>query len=308
MDIKQVKKKRKTSLTLRKNFFLYILVLPAVLLTFYFSYLPMPGVIISFMDYDVFKGFLSPWIGLENFKELFSLPLFAQATANTVYLSFLNLVIVFPIPILFALLLNEIKCTAYKRIVQTVSYLPHFLSWIAVIGMAQSVYSTYGIVNDLRINILGEATERIRFLASQGFLIPNIITLTLWKSVGWSSIIYLSAITGIDEQLYEAARVDGASKFKQCLYITIPSILPTAVMLFVLQIGSLFRDNFDLVYGLQNAFIDFETISTVIYKHGITGGNYSMATAIGLFQGGIGFVLVILANYFSKKINDVALW
>ena len=268
----------------------------------------MPGVIISFMDYDIFQGFKSPWVGLAQFKELFSLPLFTSATFNTVYLSFLNLVIVFPTPILFALLLNEIKCSAYKRIVQTVSYLPHFLSWIAVIGMAHSVYATYGIINDMRVAMFGEGAERIRFLAEQSFFIPNIVMLSLWKEVGWSSIIYLSTISGIDPQLYEAAYVDGASRFKQCLYITIPSIMPTAVMLFILQIGNIFKDNFDLVYGLQNAFVDFETISTIVYKQGITGGNYSMATAIGLFQGAIGFVLVILANSFSKKINDIALW
>lgn len=302
------KGKRQTSLLFKKNVFLYVLLLPALVMTFYFNYLPMPGVIISFMEYDIFKGFKSPWIGWGNFKELFSLPLFTKASVNTIYLSFLNLVIVFPMPIIFALLLNEIKCGAYKRVVQTVSYLPHFLSWIAVIGMAHSVYSTYGIINDLRVMVLGETAERIRFLASQDFFVPNVIILSLWKGVGWSSIIYLAAIAGIDPQLYEAAHVDGANRFKQCLYITIPSIMPTAVMLFILQIGSIFKDNFDLIYGLQNAFIDFETISTVVYKQGITAGDYSMATAIGLFQGAIGFVLVVLANYFSKKVNDVALW
>lgn len=301
-------KHMKISLNFKKNIFLYILLLPAMILTIIFAYLPMPGVIISFMEYDLFKGFSSPWIGLANFKELFALPLFTKATWNTVYLSILNLVIVFPAPIIFALLLNEIKCSPFKRVVQTVSYLPHFLSWIAVIGMAQSVYSTYGIINDLRVTLFGEGTERIRFLAEQGFLIPNIIILSLWKGVGWSSIIYLAAITGIDAQMYEAAQVDGANRLQQCLHITIPCILPTAVMLFLLQIGSLFKDNFDLIYGLQNAYIDFETISTVVYKHGIQNGDYAMSTAIGLFQGGIGFLLVVGANWLSKKVNDVALW
>lgn len=301
-------RKPKISLSFKKNIFLYALLLPALVLTLVFSYFPMPGVIISFMDYDIFKGFSSPWVGLANFKELFSLPMFTKATFNTVYISFLNLVIAFPAPIIFALLLNELKGKVFKRVVQTVSYLPHFLSWIAVIGMAHSVYSTYGIINDLRVAVLGEGAERIRFLADQGFLIPNIMILTLWQCVGWSSIIYLAAITGIDAQLYEAAQVDGANRFQQCIHITIPSILPTAVMLFLLQIGSIFKDNFDLIYGLQNAYIDFETISTIVYKQGIQNGNYSMSTAIGLFQGGIGFVLVVIANYLSKKINDVALW
>ena len=298
----------KMSLAFKKNIILYMLLLPLLVLTFYFNYLPMPGVIFSFMDYDIFKGYSSPWVGLANFKELFQLPLFTKASINTIYLSVLNLLIVFPVPIVFALLLNEIKCSMFKRVVQTVSYLPHFLSWIAIIGMAHSVYSTYGIINDLRVMILGENAERIRFLASQDFFVPNVIILSLWKGVGWSSIIYLAAISGVDSELYEAAAVDGANRFRQCIHITLPSILPTAVMLFILQIGSIFKDNFDLVYGLQNAFIDFETVSTVVYKQGITGGNYSMATAIGLFHGVVGFILVILANTFSKKINNVALW
>lgn len=298
----------KVSLSFKKNIFSYFLLLPAIILTVIFAYLPMPGIIISFMEYDIFQGFSSPWIGWDNFKELFSLPMFTKATFNTVYLSVLNLVIIFPAPILFALLLNEIKCSPFKRVVQTVSYLPHFLSWIAVIGMAHSVYSTYGIINDLRVALLGEGAERIRFLADQGFLVPNIIILSLWKGVGWSSIIYLAAISGIDAQLYEAAQVDGANRLQQCVHITIPSILPTAVMLFLLQIGNLFRDNFDLIYGLQNAYIDFETISTIVYKQGIQSGDYSMSTAIGLFQGGIGFFLVVGANWLSKKVNNVALW
>lgn len=302
------KKPRKTSLTFKRDLYLYLMLLPAIVLMFVFAYLPMPGILIAFMEYDMFDGFLSEWVGWANFKELFSLPLFAKSTFNTVYLSFLNLVIVFPAPLVFALLLNEIKINPFKRVVQTISYLPHFLSWIAVIGMAQSVYGTYGIINDLRIAVLGEGAERIRFLSQQSFLIPNIIILSLWKGVGWSSIIYLAAISGIDAQLYEAAQVDGANKLQQCIHITIPSIIPTFVMLFLLQIGNIFRDNFDLIYGLQNAYIDFETISTVIYKQGIQNGDYAMSAAIGLFQGGIGFVLVIIANWMSRKVNDIALW
>ena len=296
------------SLTFKRNLFLYILVLPAIVMTIYINYLPMLGISVAFMDYDLFQGFSSPWIGFDNFIELFKLPMFTKSISNTVYLSFLNLIIVFPLPIVFALLLNEIKCSPFKRTVQTVSYLPHFLSWIAIIGMAQSVYSTYGVINDIRVAVLGEDTERLRFLTNQGFFIPNVVILSIWKELGWSSIIYLAAISGIDPQLYEAAHVDGANRFQQSIHITLPSILPTVVMLFVLKIGGLFRDNFDLIYGLQNPYIDFETITTITYKQGISAGNYSMATAISLFQGVVGFVLVTLANTFSKKINDVALW
>lgn len=295
--------------SIRKDLPLYLILLPTILLTLFFKYIPMPGILMSFMKYDVFLGFFkSPWVGLDNFAEIFTVPAISSSIANTLKLSILNLLISFPLPIMFALLLNEIRCTAFKRVVQTVSYLPHFLSWVAAIGMAYSIYSVDGIINDLRVMLMGEGTERIRFLASQSFFVPNILIITIWKTIGWSSIVFLSAIVGIDTELYEAANIDGANRFKQCIHITIPSIMPTAVMIFILNIGGILTDNFDLIYGLQNPFIDFETISTVIYKQGIAGGNYSVATALGLFQNGIGFLLVVGANWLSKKVNDVALW
>ncbi len=308
-SVETVLNKRKNgTLLFKKNIFLYLLVLPAIVLTIYINYMPMAGVSVAFMDYNIFKGFDSPWVGFDNFKELFALPSFGKALTNTLTISCLNLFVVFPLPIIFALLLNEIRCSGYKRVVQTVSYLPHFISWIAVIGIAQSIFSTYGFVNDMRVAVLGENAERIRFLAKQEFFLPNIIGLSIWKELGWSSIVYLAAISGIDSQIYEAARVDGANRLQQCLYITLPSILPTVVMLFILKIGGLFSDNFDLVIGLQNPYIDFETLSTTTYKQGISAGNYSMATAISLFQGVISMTLVILTNKLSKKVNDVSLW
>lgn len=298
----------KMAQSIKKDLPLYIILLPTILLTIYFKYLPMPGVLMSFMKYDMFLGIKSPWVGFDNFVEIFTVPAISTSIVNTLKLSVLNMLISFPLPIIFALLLNEIRCNAFKRVVQTVSYLPHFLSWVAVVGMAYSIYSVDGIINDLRITLLGEGTERIRFLASQNFFIPNVIIITVWKTVGWSSIVFLSAIAGIAPDLYEAANIDGANRFKQCIHITIPSIMPTAVMLFILNIGGILSDNFDLIYGLQNAFIDYETLSTVVYKQGIAGGNYSVATALGLFQNGIGFMLVVGANWLSKKVNDVALW
>lgn len=298
----------KMAQSIKKDLPLYIILLPTILLTIYFKYLPMPGVLMSFMKYDMFLGFKSPWVGFDNFVEIFTVPAISTSIVNTLKLSILNMLISFPLPIVFALLLNEIRCNAFKRVVQTVSYLPHFLSWVAVVGMAYSIYSVDGIINDLRITLMGEGTERIRFLASQNFFIPNVIIITAWKTVGWSSIVFLSAIAGIAPDLYEAANIDGANRFKQCIHITVPSIMPTAVMLFILNIGGILSDNFDLIYGLQNAFIDYETLSTVVYKQGIAGGNYSVATALGLFQNGIGFMLVVGANWLSKKVNDVALW
>lgn len=303
------KKRKKMVAKIKNDTFLYLLILPTIILTIIFAYLPMPGLIMAFMEYDVFKGFLgSPWVGFENFKEIFDLPAFWSATKHTLTLSLANLVIAIPIPVVFALLLNEIRCKAFKRVVQTVSYLPHFLSWIAIIGISTALFSVTGIVNDARVAMGGEGTERIMFLAKQNFFVPHILVLSLWKSVGWNSIIYLSTISGIDPELYEAAACDGAGKFRQCLAITIPSVLPTAILMLIIKIGALFSDNFDLVYGLQNTFIDYETIGTLVYKWGIQGGEYSLSTAIGLMQSVIGFALVIMTNYISKKVNDVALW
>lgn len=304
----QVKAPGRRRRNLKKFLPTYLLILPAMLFVLVFNYFPIPGLLMAFMDYDIFKGFGSDWVGLANIIEIFSIPQFGQAILNTIYISLLNLVIVFPAPILFALLLNEIKRKTYKRVVQTVSYMPYFLSWIAVIGIASSVYSTYGIVNDIRVALFGEDTQRIMFLGEQSFFVPNVVSLNLWKNTSWNAIVYLAAISSIDPCLYESANMDGAGKFRQCWHITLPGILPTVVMLFILQVGQLFSDNFELIYGLQNAFIDFDVISTVIYKRGITQGQYSMATAFGFVQGLIGFILITLANYFSRKVNGYSIW
>jgi putative aldouronate transport system permease protein len=295
--------------SLRKYIPLYIMLIPGLISVFIFSYCTFPGVIIAFKDYNMFKGiFGSPWVGFSHFKDIFTLPEFSVSIWNTLKLSFLNMIFGQPVPILFALLLNEVRCSKYKRVVQTVSYLPHFLSTMAIIGMSYALFSTYGIVNDVRVLLFGEGTERVKFLSQQGFFVPNIVGTTVWAGFGWNSIIYLSAISGIDAQLYEAAQVDGANRFKQCLHITLPCILPTFVMLFIMQIGNLLRDSFDLVYGLQNAYIDYETISTTVYKQGIAAGNYSISTALGLFQGVIGLILVLTANKISKSVNNIGLW
>ncbi len=288
---------------------LYLMLLPGMISVFVFSYCTLPGLLMAFKDYNMFKGILgSPWVGFEHFKDIFTLPEFSGSIVNTIIISILNQLAGQPAPIIFALLLNEMRAQKYKRVVQTISYLPHFLSTIAVIGMAHALFSTYGIVNDMRVALFGEGTERIKFLAEQWFFIPNIVGTGLWKGFGWSSIIYLSAISGIDPELYEAASVDGANRFRQCIHITLPSILPTFVMIFIMGIGNLLRDSFDLIYGLQNAYIDYETISTTVYKQGIVAGNYSLSTALGLFQGVVGLILVLTANKISKKVNNVALW
>ncbi|MBQ8588716.1 MAG: sugar ABC transporter permease [Clostridia bacterium] len=285
----------------------YMFLIPGLILVILFCYIPLAGLSVAFLDYNVFKGMASPFVGLENFKSIFTMPEFTQSIWNTALLGCLNVLIKFPTPILFALLLNELKNGMFKRVTQTVSYLPHFISTIAVVGLASSLFSNYGIVNDLRLAFMGEETERVLFLTLQDWFVPMNVGLTVWKNLGWSAVIYLATISGIDPGLYEAAIIDGAGRFKQCIHITIPSILGTVIILLILEIGNLFRSNFDMIYGLQNAFIDFEVISTVVYKQGITQGNYSIATALSLMEGLMSLVLVLGTNYFSKKVNETSI-
>ncbi len=290
----------------KKNKFTYLLLLPAFVLVVLFCYVPFGGVKIAFQDYNVYRPELSEWVGFRNFKEILSNDGMLTAIWNTLYLSILSLVICFPTGIVFALLLNELKAGKFKKTIQTVSYLPHFLSWISVIGIVTTLYSQSGIINDICV-MLG-AKERVMFLSKQELFVPNVIILSIWKEMGWSSIIYLAAIAGIDASLYEAAIIDGAGKFRQVWSITIPSIMPTVIIMLIMKMGSLFTSNFELIYGLQNPFVDFEVVNTIIYKNGIEGGDYSTTTAFGLFQGVINLVLVLGANYFSKKTTDVGLY
>ena len=288
---------------------IYLLMLPALIITFVFSYLPMPGIIMAFQDYNIFKGILgSPWAGFKHFIDIVKLPALSQAVGNTVVLSVLTLAISFPSAIILALLFNELKVGIFKKAVQTISYLPYFLSWISVIGIAITFLSIYGTVNDIGVAIFGEDTKRMMFLSKQGLFIPILITLTLWKEVGWNSIIYLAAISSLDVQLYEAAKIDGATRLQQAWHITLSGIKPTIIILLIFQMGNIFRSNFELVYGMQNPYINYDVISTIVYKRGIQQANYSMAAAVGFFEGLISFLLVFIANKIAKKTSEVYIW
>ena len=295
----------------RSNFFnnykyLYLMLAPAILSVAFFSYLPLPGLMIAFMDYDFVTKFNSPWVGFDNIIQILTAPMFGKAVLNTLKVSLLSLFIGFPIPIIFALLLNEMKAGVFKRSVQTISYLPHFLSWISVIGIVFTFLAKDGVVNDILVTWFGMKRELL--LSKQGVFLPLVITLDCWKGMGWNSIIYLAALTSIDEQLYAAAAIDGAGRFRQLIHITLPGIMPTAIMLLILRMGTVFSSNFELIYGLQNPFIDFEVISTVVYKYGITQGNFSVATAFGFMEGIVSLVLVVITNYVSKKVTQTSIW
>lgn len=293
----------------RRDIFLYILLLPSVILTFVFAYLPMPGILAAFKDYNMLAGlWKSPWAGMKHIQEIFELPLLTNAIWNTLKLSVLTLIVGFPAPIVLALLINEIKNGLFKRSVQTISYLPHFLSWISVVGLAYALLDVYGPLNDLRIRLLGEETERIMFMSKQELFLPFLLLINVWKEVGWGTIVYLAAITSIDPVLYESAYMDGANRFQRHLYITLPGLKLTAVILLIFSLGGLFKSNFELVYGMQNAYIDFDVISTVVFSAGIQQGNYSMAAAVGFVEGLVAFMLIYISNHISRKLSQTSIW
>lgn len=272
-----------------------------------FAYVPMFGVIMAFQDFDIFDGFLhSEWVGLENFKKIFTQERFLGAVWNTLWVSILNLLINFPAPIILALLINELEGKWFKKITQTVSYLPHFLSWISVIGIINVLFGRDGLLNDALLAI-GAIEERITFLAQQENFIWFIIGSTLWKETGWGTVIHLANLSSISPDLYEAASIDGATRMQKIRYITLPHMVPTVMILLIFKMGSLFASNFELIYGLQNPYIDFEVISTVVYQTGIKGGGYSMATAVSLSEGLIALFLVLVANKISKKVSGAGL-
>lgn len=297
--------------TLSRNMYMYILLMPAVIVMTVFCYLPYGGLLIAFKDYDVITGFVnSEWVGLKNFITVLSTPKFLETTWRTLKYSSVLIFGTFPFPILLALMINELRCKTFKRISQTLTYLPHFLSWITVVGLFFSFLSINGPINDALSKILGASYEKKNILLESKYFLGIIFSAQLWKELGWSSILYLAAIAGIDQSLYEAASVDGCGKLKQVFYITLPAILPTAVILLIMKLGSIFNTSFELIYGFQNSYTQAETdvISTLIYRQGIQGGEYSLATAFGMMQGLVSVFLVFFSNTLAKKAANISIW
>lgn len=299
-DLKSRKRKARL-VQISRDKYKYLMLLPAIVLTIIFSYIPMYGLIMAFQNFNIFKGYLgSEWVGLKHFIYIFSKSDFLDSISNTLMISVLKLALCFPAPIILALLINELKVGRFKKTVQTISYLPHFLSMMAVCGFIHMVFGRDGFINDLRV-WLGES--RITYLAEQNLFIWFVVGTLLWKETGWGTVIHLATISSISPDLYEAATIDGATRMQRIRYITLPHMLPTVSILLIFQMGSLFSSNFELIYGLQNPYIDFDVISTVIYNYGIRGGKYSMATAFGLVEGIVALILVLASNKISKKIS-----
>ncbi|SFL51820.1 carbohydrate ABC transporter membrane protein 1, CUT1 family [Gracilibacillus orientalis] len=294
--------------SIRKDWQLYSLILLPVIYLIIFKYGPMFGNIIAFRRFIPGGSIMGEeWVGLQYFKMFLNDPTFYTVFANTFILAFLLLVITFPAPIIFALLLNELKNQLFKRFVQTASYLPHFFSVVVVAGMVFEFLALNGPINSMIANL---GFEKISFMQMPEWFRTVFVSVDLWQSLGWGAILYLAALTGINEELYEAARIDGANRWKQTIHITLPGILPTIVVLLILNIGNFLQIGFEKVLLLYNP-LTYETgdvIATYVYRVGLESGSFSYGTAIGLFESVIGLVLVLGANYLSYRITDNSLW
>lgn len=292
-----------------KNRYLFLIFLPAILYYAVFHYAPLYGIQMAFREYDFSKGILgSPWVGLQNFIDLFSFKSFCDVLRNTVLIGLYKFVWGFPMPIVFAILLNEVKNTAFKKSIQTISYLPHFLSWVVLGGVFTQLLSPNG--GPVNAIIKGLGFNSIHFLASPKYFRTVLVCSSVWKNIGWGSIVYFAALAGIDPQLYEASYIDGANRFHRMWYITLPSLAPVVTIMMIMNVGTIINDDFDQIFNLYNTAVYevADVISTYTYRVGLVEMNYSLGTAVGLFKNVIAFILILTANSIAKRINDYALW
>lgn len=296
---------------LRRQIDIQLMVVPAILFILFFSYIPMYGTLMAFQDYNIFKGFWeSPWVGFKHFEMFFHSPDFWLVMRNTVVISLLKLLIGFPAPILLALMLNEVRKMAFKRIVQTISYLPHFMSWVIVAGFTMSMLSTdNGSINILlqKVNLIDEP---INWLSTTEYFWGILISANVWKEIGFASIIYLAAISGVNPDMYEAASIDGAGKLKQMYLITIPAILPVVIIFLILAIGNLLSAGFEdiLLLATNPALREVsDVLDTYVYRVGIKSSRFSYATAVGLYKAIISIGLLTAANLFARRTGN-SLW
>lgn len=301
-----LKKEMKSDFKVNKS--LYLLVLPVILYYLLFHYKPMYGVIIAFKNFTPAKGILgSPWAGLQHFKDFVSSMYFFRIVKNTFVINITGLIFGFPAPIVLALLINELKNKLFTRTVQTITYLPHFISLVVICGMLRDFVSDTGIISQIVSIFTG---ERINLLNDSKYFVSIFVGSDIWQQIGWNTIIYLAALTGIDQELYEAAKVDGANKWKQTLHITLPGIMNTVIVLLILRVGSMLNVGFEKIILLYNPAI-YETsdvISSFVYRKGLQEFNFSYSSAVGLFNSVVNLVLLISTNKLSKKFSEASLW
>ncbi|GGA30397.1 ABC transporter permease [Paenibacillus physcomitrellae] len=292
-----------------KHWQLYLILIPPILFFIIFKYYPMANAVLAFKDYNVTKGIWgSPWIGFKNFRMFFDNPIFWTLVKNTLLISLYQLLVGFPIPILLALALNEVRHAKFKKLVQMVTFAPYFISTVVMVSMIMLFLAPrLGFVN-LALNALG--MDSINFLGEPGMFRSIYVWSDLWQSAGYASVVYLAALAGIDPVLYEAAKVDGASRLQKIIHVDLPGILPTVTILLILNVGNIMALGFEKIYLLQNPLntSSSEVIATYVYKMGLLNANYSFATAVGLFNSVINLVLLVLVNGLAKRISSNSIW
>lgn len=287
----------------------YLLMLPGIVYFIIYKYIPMFGLAMAFQDYSPSRGFFeSPWVGLKHFKQFFGYGSFQMLFNNTLIISLQSLLWSFPAPILLALFLNEVRHSAYKRVTQTIMYLPHFLSTVVVCSIAYQLFSVDTGVLNVILKALG--MESVNILMNEAAYRPLFVGLGVWQGTGWGTIIYLAALSNIDTQMYEAAMLEGAGRWKQMWYITIPSILPVIMTTLVLRLGDLLDVGLEKTLLLGNAANRnvSEVFDSFVYQRGVLNGKYSFSTAVGMFKSVVGLILVLSANWLSKKFTDEAIY
>lgn len=308
---KQAAKKAKRSRTWKliwKNKMVYLMLLPVVLYYILFHYKPMYGIIIAFQEFNPRKGVLgSPWVGFDQFKRFFTGYYFWPLLRNTLKLSFATLIFGFPVPIILALLINELRNKKFSKMVQTITYMPHFVSMVVLCAMIRQFVGSKGFIAGF-MTIFGYDGSNL--LGHGQYWIPIYVISNIWQGAGWGSIVYLAALTGIDSELYDAAKVDGANRWKQTLHVTIPCILPTIIVMLIMRVGQIMGVGYEKTMLLYNEGIYdvADIISTYVYRAGLLDRQYSFSTAVGLFNSVVNFILVILANQISKKTTETSLW
>lgn len=292
----------------KKNKWLILMALPVVAWYILFHYVPMYGVIIAFKQFSPVKGIWdSSWVGLKHFHDFFNSISAWRVIRNTLLINFYQLIFAFPAPIILALLLNEVKGKYFKKTIQTVTYLPHFVSTVVICGMIIDFFAKSGLINDIIAYFGGSRTI---FLVEAGWFRTIYVGTGIWQGVGWGSIIYLAALTAIDTELYEAVTIDGAGRWKQFVHITLPGIAPTIVILLIMSIGRMMSEGYEKVILLYNpsTYETADIISSYVYRRGLVEANYSFSAAVGLFNSIVNLILIVTANYASRKVNETSLW
>lgn len=294
--------------TIVQQKWLLLMALPGVIFLFVFNYLPMFGIVTAFEEFNVFQGvFHSPWVGWQNIEYFLSSPVSLQIFLNTFILGVVSLVFGFPAPIIFALLLNEIKSTRFRKVVQSISCIPYFISTVIIVGMLHEMADQHGLFNQVG-HLFG--LPAIQFFAESSWFRPMFVGSGIWQGVGWSAIIYLAALTGVDPELYAAAEIDGANRWHKVIYVTLPGIAPTIMILLILSIGGILGTDYQKVLLMQSP-TNLETsqvVGTYVYQTGILNANFGEAAAVGLMLSVLSFMLMICSNWLSRKLTDHSLW